>query len=51
MREKPITRPPCRGIDPPLSPVPAPRPTTGTPCSRAAFTSADTCPVVLGNAT
>ena len=26
MREKPISTPPARGIAPPLSPVPAPRP-------------------------
>ena len=39
--------PPSRGIAPPLSPVPAPRPTMGTSCSRADFDDGDD---VLGGA-
>ena len=33
MRAKPTTTPPRRGMAPPLKPVPAPRPTIGTPYS------------------
>src|ERR1035437_5145327 len=42
MRAKAITSPPSRGIAPPDSPVPAPRPTKGTPNSCASLTSAAT---------
>jgi hypothetical protein len=44
MRANEITMPPSRGIAPPLSPVPAPRPTIGIPkwleiCTMAATSS------------
>ena len=48
MRAKPIMMPPARGMAPPLSPVPAPRPTTGTPCSRRRCTMATTSSVERG---
>ena len=39
MREVATTTPPQRAMAPPLSPVPAPRATTGTPCFSADWTT------------
>ena len=43
--------PPARGMAPPLRPVPAPRPTMGTPYSRRFSRSPTTSSVVRGNTT
>ena len=51
MRAKATMSPPSRGIAPPERPVPAPRPTNGTPNSWASFTSAATSSVVRGKTT
>ena len=51
MRAKAIITPPWVGIVPPLSPVPAPRPTSGRPCSRQILTMATTSSVVFGKTT
>ena len=48
MRVRATTIPPCSAIAPPLSPVPAPRATTGTPCFPAVFTTPETSSVVRG---
>ena len=42
MRAKDTTTPPCVGTAAPVVPVPAPRATSGTRCSRQARTSATT---------
>ena len=46
-----ITRLPGTGTLPPLSPVPAPRVTMGTPCWTADFTQAATSAVLRGKTT
>ena len=51
MRAKDTTTPPCVGTAAPVVPVPAPRATSGTRCSRQARTSATTSSRVRGNAT
>ena len=51
MRAKAIISPPSRGIAPPESPVPEPRPTKGTSNSRASLTRAATSAVLRGKAT
>ncbi len=48
MRANATIIPPSRGMAPPHSPVPAPRPTTGTPNSCATFTIATTSAVERG---
>ena len=45
------TPPPCCGVAPPASPVPAPRGVTGTPCACAQRTSAATSSVERGSTT
>src|ERR1035438_5593652 len=51
MREKAITRPPACGIEPPLSPVPAPRATTATLRAVASRMICETCSVFCGKTT
>ena len=51
MREVATTMPPQRAMAPPLSPVPAPRATTGTPCFSADWTMAWTWAVESGKTT
>ena len=51
MREKPSKMPPSVATDPPLSPVPAPRATSGRPCRSANLAICTTCSVVRGNTT
>ena len=48
MRLNAITRPPRVGTVAPVSEVPPPRATIGTPCSRAMRTAAATCALVSG---
>ena len=51
MREKDTTSPPGSGMQPPESPVPAPRAVIGTLCAAATRTIAATCAVSDGNTT
>src|ERR1039457_6102513 len=51
MREKAITRPFSCGIEPPLSPVPAPRATTAMPSAVASRMIWETCCVFCGKTT
>jgi len=48
---QPITIPPCRGMAPPLRPVPAPRGTIGMPLPAASRTIRETCSLLRGNTT
>ena len=51
MRFTPTMTPPREAIAPPMSPVPEPRGTMGTPASRHARTTASTCSALDGSTT
>ncbi len=51
IRFSPTITPPRAAMAPPMSPVPEPRGTIGTPSRRHARTSACTCAVVVGRTT
>jgi hypothetical protein len=51
MRLSDSDSPPCSQVQPPASPVPAPRGVTGTPCARAHIITAATSSVERGSAT